>query len=65
MVAGSGRCDTNHRSGAATVNPTTASNAGRVPYAADLAIYGNCVVLDHGLGLASLYGHLASFAVAG
>jgi murein DD-endopeptidase MepM/ murein hydrolase activator NlpD len=43
--------------------PVTASNAGRVLYAADLGIYGNCVVLDHGLGLASLYGHLASFAV--
>jgi murein DD-endopeptidase MepM/ murein hydrolase activator NlpD len=44
--------------------PVTASNAGRVLYAADLGIYGNCVILDHGLGLASLYGHLASFAVA-
>jgi murein DD-endopeptidase MepM/ murein hydrolase activator NlpD len=44
--------------------PVTASNAGRVVYAADLGIYGNCVVLDHGIGLASLYGHLASFAVA-
>jgi len=33
-------------------------------FAGDLGIYGNCVVLDHGLGLASLYGHLASFAVA-
>ena len=44
--------------------PVTASNAGRVLYAADLGIYGNCVVLDHGLGLASLYGHLASFSVA-
>ncbi len=43
--------------------PVTASNAGRVIYAADLGIYGNCVVMDHGLGLASLYGHLASFAV--
>jgi murein DD-endopeptidase MepM/ murein hydrolase activator NlpD len=44
--------------------PVTASNAGRVIHAADLGIYGNCVVIDHGLGLASLYGHLASFAVA-
>ena len=44
--------------------PVTASNAGRVLFAGDLGIYGNCVVLDHGLGLASLYGHLASFAVA-
>jgi murein DD-endopeptidase MepM/ murein hydrolase activator NlpD len=44
--------------------PVTASNSGRVLHAADLGIYGNCVILDHGLGLASLYGHLASFAVA-
>jgi murein DD-endopeptidase MepM/ murein hydrolase activator NlpD len=43
--------------------PVPASNAGRVIFAGDLGIYGNCVVLDHGLGLASLYGHLASFAV--
>lgn len=42
----------------------TASNAGRVLYAAPLGIYGNCVVLDHGLGLASLYAHLSSMAVA-
>jgi murein DD-endopeptidase MepM/ murein hydrolase activator NlpD len=44
--------------------PVTASNSGRVLHAGDLGIYGNCVILDHGLGLASLYGHLASFAVA-
>lgn len=43
--------------------PVSASNAGRVLFAADLGIYGNCVVIDHGLGLTSLYGHLASFAV--
>jgi murein DD-endopeptidase MepM/ murein hydrolase activator NlpD len=41
----------------------SASNAGRVIYAGPLGIYGNCVVLDHGLGLASLYAHLASMAV--
>jgi len=44
--------------------PVPASNAGRVLFAGDLGIYGNCVILDHGVGLASLYGHLASFAVA-
>lgn len=40
-----------------------ASNAGRVLFAGPLGIYGNCVILDHGLGLASLYAHLASIAV--
>lgn len=44
--------------------PVPASNRGRVVFAGDLGIYGNCVLLDHGLGLSSLYGHLASFAVA-
>jgi murein DD-endopeptidase MepM/ murein hydrolase activator NlpD len=39
--------------------PITASNAGRVIAAEDLGIYGNCVLIDHGLGLTSLYGHLS------
>ena len=29
----------------------------------DLGIYGNCVVIDHGLGVQSLYGHLSSIDV--
>ena len=28
-----------------------------------LGIYGNCVILDHGMGVASLYGHLSSLDV--
>jgi murein DD-endopeptidase MepM/ murein hydrolase activator NlpD len=36
-----------------------AANAGRVVYAGDLGIYGNCVLIDHGIGLATLYGHLS------
>ena len=32
-------------------------------YAADLGIYGNCVILNHGMGVQSLYGHLSEFAV--
>ena len=40
-----------------------ASNDGRVLYAAPLGIYGNCVVLDHGYGLMTLYGHLSNIAV--
>lgn len=41
----------------------TAANSGKVVYAADLGIYGNCVVLDHGMGLQSLYAHLSSIGV--
>lgn len=40
-----------------------AGNAGRVVLAGVLGIYGNTVVLDHGLGLFSLYGHLGTIAV--
>ena len=40
-----------------------AANRGKVLFAGDLGIYGNCVVIDHGLGVQSLYGHLSSIAV--
>ncbi len=40
-----------------------AANAGRVRFAGPLGIYGNAVVLDHGLGLATLYAHLSEIAV--
>jgi murein DD-endopeptidase MepM/ murein hydrolase activator NlpD len=40
-----------------------AANAGKVLYADNLGIYGNCVILDHGMGVQSLYGHLSSFGV--
>ncbi|MBS1106114.1 MAG: hypothetical protein H6Q91_1616 [Deltaproteobacteria bacterium] len=43
--------------------PVPASNAGRVLFADELGIYGNCVILDHGLGLHSLYGHLSNIDV--
>ena len=32
-------------------------------YADDLGIYGQCVIIDHGLGLQSLYGHLSRISV--
>jgi hypothetical protein len=40
-----------------------ASNDGRVIYAAPLGIYGNCVVLDHGYGLQTIYGHMSEIDV--
>jgi murein DD-endopeptidase MepM/ murein hydrolase activator NlpD len=40
-----------------------ASNDGKVIYAAPLGIYGNCVVLDHGYGLQTIYGHMSEIAV--
>jgi murein DD-endopeptidase MepM/ murein hydrolase activator NlpD len=40
-----------------------ASNDGRVVYAAPLGIYGNCIVLDHGYGLQTIYGHLSRIDV--
>jgi murein DD-endopeptidase MepM/ murein hydrolase activator NlpD len=43
--------------------PVVAANAGKVLNASWLGIYGNCVILDHGWGVASLYGHLSSFDV--
>lgn len=44
--------------------PIEASNRGRVLFAGELGIYGNCVLLDHGLGLVSLYAHLSQIDVA-
>jgi len=43
--------------------PVHASNTGIVIFANFLGIYGNCVILDHGLGVQSLYAHLSSMAV--
>jgi murein DD-endopeptidase MepM/ murein hydrolase activator NlpD len=40
-----------------------ASNDGRIVYAAPLGIYGNCIVVDHGYGLMTLYGHLSQINV--
>ena len=43
--------------------PVLAANRAVVIHAADLGIYGNCVILDHGVGVQSLYGHLSSIDV--
>ncbi len=40
-----------------------ATNDGSVVYAAPLGIYGNCIVVDHGYGLQSIYGHLSEIDV--
>jgi murein DD-endopeptidase MepM/ murein hydrolase activator NlpD len=40
-----------------------ASNSGTVVLAHFFGIYGNAVIIDHGYGLMSLYGHLSSIAV--
>jgi murein DD-endopeptidase MepM/ murein hydrolase activator NlpD len=43
--------------------PVEAANSGTVTFTGDLGIYGNAVILDHGLGLFTLYGHLSSIDV--
>ena len=40
-----------------------ASNDGRIVWAAPLGIYGNCVVIDHGYGLQTIYGHMSHIDV--
>lgn len=40
-----------------------ASNGGKVVYAGDNGIYGNMPMIDHGLGLYSLYGHCSQLLV--
>jgi murein DD-endopeptidase MepM/ murein hydrolase activator NlpD len=44
-------------------SPIPASNDGKVIWAQDLGIYGNCIVIDHGYGLQTIYGHLSEFLV--
>jgi murein DD-endopeptidase MepM/ murein hydrolase activator NlpD len=43
--------------------PIVASNRGKVVFADELGIYGNAVIIDHGMGVQSLYGHLSSIEV--
>ena len=46
-----------------TGTPIVAANAGKVLFADELGIYGNCVIVDHGMGVQSLYAHLSSMDV--
>jgi murein DD-endopeptidase MepM/ murein hydrolase activator NlpD len=43
--------------------PIEAANSGVVSFVGDLGIYGNTVIIDHGLGLSTLYAHLSSIDV--
>ncbi|CBG39433.1 M23 family metallopeptidase [Helicobacter mustelae] len=43
--------------------PVFSSNAGRVLFTGLLGVYGNTILIDHGLGLSSLYSHLSVFEV--
>lgn len=44
-------------------SPVEAANSGVVRFAGDLSIYGNTIIIDHGLGLMSIYGHLSAISV--
>jgi murein DD-endopeptidase MepM/ murein hydrolase activator NlpD len=43
--------------------PVPAANKGTVVFIGPLTIYGNAVVVDHGWGLMTLYGHLSTIGV--
>ncbi len=43
--------------------PIRAANSGKVVWAERLGIYGNCIVVDHGYGLQTIYGHLSRIDV--
>jgi murein DD-endopeptidase MepM/ murein hydrolase activator NlpD len=47
-----------------TGTPIVAANHGKVLFADELGIYGNTVIVDHGMGVQSLYAHLSSIAVS-
>jgi murein DD-endopeptidase MepM/ murein hydrolase activator NlpD len=43
--------------------PVDAENSGKIIFAERNGIYGNAVVIDHGQGIASIYGHLSDIIV--
>jgi murein DD-endopeptidase MepM/ murein hydrolase activator NlpD len=43
--------------------PVEAANSGNIAFVGDLGIYGNTIIVDHGLGLFTLYSHLSSIDV--
>lgn len=44
--------------------PIEAANSGIIAFAGPLGIYGNAVMIDHGQGIFSLYGHLSGIQVS-
>lgn len=44
--------------------PVYAINDGRVAFAEELTVFGNTIIIDHGLGIYSLYLHLSEFKVS-
>jgi murein DD-endopeptidase MepM/ murein hydrolase activator NlpD len=44
--------------------PIEASNSGLVAFVGEIGIYGNTVIIDHGMDLFSLYAHLSSVSVS-
>lgn len=43
--------------------PVEAANNGVIVFTGDLGIYGNTIIIDHGLGIFTMYSHLNSIAV--
>jgi len=43
--------------------PVEAANSGIVAFTGNIGIYGNTVVVDHGMGVMTLYSHLSSISV--
>jgi len=44
-------------------DPIEAANRGVVAFTGDLGLYGNAIIIDHGLGLFTLYGHCSQVDV--
>ncbi len=45
-------------------SPIPAANSGKVIFTGDVGIYGGTVLIDHGFGIVSLYGHMSSIDVS-
>lgn len=43
--------------------PVVASNGGKVVFIGELGLLGNTIIIDHGMGLATIYGHLSDVSV--